>query len=88
MNQQPLERYRILLSQLLFEREAAGGDLPDEEESRFVALLDEVWWQLSPNDHEQIERELRQVAVQVGEEPELVDLAVAEGSSALPRRAA
>ncbi len=88
MKQQPLERYRILLSQLLFEREAAGGDLPEEEESRYVALLDEVWWELSPNDQEQLERELRQVAVQVGEEPALVDLAVAEGSSALPRRAA
>jgi hypothetical protein len=79
---------RGLLSQFLPEREAAGGDLSEEEESRYVALLDEVGWQLSPSDQEQIERELRQVDVQVGEEPALVDLAVAEGSSALPRRAA
>ena len=88
MNAPPLERYRILLSQLLFEREAAGGDLPEEEESRYVELLDDVWWQLSPSEQEQIERELKQVTVQVAEEPDLVDLAVAEGSSALPRRAA
>jgi hypothetical protein len=88
MNALPLERYRVLLSQLLFEREAAGGDLPEEEESRYVELLDNVWWQLSPSEQEQIERELKQVAVQVAEEPRLVDLALAEGSSALPRRAA
>ena len=61
---QPLERYRILLSQLLFEREAAGGDLSEEEESRFVASLDELWWQLSSSDQEQVERELMQVAVE------------------------
>jgi hypothetical protein len=88
MNPQPLERYRHLLTQLLFEREAAGGELPEQEESRYVELLDEVWWQLSPNDQDLIERELKQVAVQVEEEPDLVDSAVFEGSSALPRRAA
>ena len=88
MTEQPLKRYRLLLSQLLFEREAAGGDLSEEEESRHVALLDDVWWTLSASDQEQIERELQQVAVQVGEEPDLVDLAVSEGSSAVPRKAA
>jgi hypothetical protein len=88
MNLPPVNRYRMLLTQLLFEREAAGGDLPEEEESRYVELLDEVWWQLNPNDQDLIERELKQVAVQVREEPQLVDLAVLEGSSALPRRAA
>jgi hypothetical protein len=76
------------LSQLLFEREAAGRDLSEEEESRFVALVDELWWQLSSSDQRQMERELMQVVVEVGEEPELVDLAVAEGSSAPPRKTA
>jgi hypothetical protein len=88
MNLPPVERYRMLLTQLLFEREAAGGDLAEEEESRYVELLDEVWWRLSRNDQDPIEKELKQVAVQVREEPQLVDLAVLEGSSALPRRAA
>jgi hypothetical protein len=88
MNPPPVERYRVLLTQLLFEREAAGGDLPEEAESRYVELLDEVWWQLDPSDQEQVERELKQIAVHVGEEPALVDLEVMEGSSALPRRAA
>jgi hypothetical protein len=88
MNDQPLDRYRILLTQLLFEREAAGGDLSEDEESRYVALLDELWWQLGPNDQEQIERDLMQVPVQVDEDPSLVDLVVTEGASALPRRPA
>jgi hypothetical protein len=60
----------------------------DEEELRYVELLDEVWWQLSRSDQELIEQELKQVAVQVREEQQLFDLAVLEGSSALPRRAA
>jgi hypothetical protein len=67
MNPPLVERYRILLTQLLFEREAAGGDLPEEEESRYVEMLDEVWWQLIPSDQEVIEQELKQVAVQVRE---------------------
>ena len=58
MNQQPLERYRVLLAQLMFERAAAGGELPEAEESRFVTLLDELWWQLGPADREKVEREL------------------------------
>jgi hypothetical protein len=58
MSPQPLERYRRLLTQLLFEREAAGGELPEQEESRYVELLDEVWWQLSPSDQDLIEGEL------------------------------
>jgi hypothetical protein len=88
MNHQPLDRYRVLLTQLLFERAAAGGDLPEDEESRYVALLDALWWQLSPIDQEQIERELLQVAVQIDVDPDLVDRPVAEGTSDLPRRAA
>jgi hypothetical protein len=88
MNAPPLDRYRVLLTQLLFEREAAGGDLSEDEESRYVALLDDVWWQLSASEQEQIERELMQVPVQVSEDPSLVDLAVIEGTNALPRRAA
>lgn len=58
MTQQTLERYRALLAQLVFERAAAGGELPEAEESRFVTLLDELWWQLGPADQEKVEREL------------------------------
>jgi hypothetical protein len=87
MSSQPLDRYRVLLTQLLFERAAAGGELPEDEESRYVALLDELWWQLSPAEQEEMEREL-QASVEVGVEPDLVDHPVVEGTSDLPRRAA
>jgi hypothetical protein len=88
MNGEPLARYRVLLTELLFEREAAGGDLPESDESRYVALLDEIWWQLSPSDQEQVEDELKHSSVEVNEDPDFVDFPVAEGTSTLPRRAA
>ena len=87
MTPQPLDRYRLLLTELLFARAAAGGELPEDDESRYVALLDDIWWQLSPADQETMERELR-TPVDVGAEPNLLDLPVAEGTSALPRSAA
>jgi hypothetical protein len=87
MSSQPLDRYRVLLKELLFERAAAGGELSEDEESRYVASLDELWWQLSPIEQETMEREL-QASVEVGVEPDLVDRPVVEGTSDLPRRAA
>lgn len=87
MTPQPIDRYRVLLTELLFERAAAGGELPEDEESRYVASLDELWWQLTPADQEQMERELR-ASVEVDKDPDLIDHPVAEGTSDLPRRAA
>lgn len=43
MSERHLDRCQLLLTQLLFEREAAGGDLSEDEEWRYVALLDEIW---------------------------------------------
>lgn len=81
--------YRALLTELLFEREAQGGELPEEAESHFVERLDGLWWQLSAEEQAAIDRELQSgVAVSVSEEPRLVDCKVAKGAKALPRRAA
>ena len=88
MNDQPLNRYRILMSRLLFERAAAGGELREDEESSYVALLDEVWWQLSSSEQDQVEKDLKEVRVQVAHALNLVDLEVAEGEKSPPRRAA
>ncbi len=83
------KRYRALLTELLFEREAAGGELPEEAESHFVERLDEVWWQLSGEEQAAIDRELQSgTPVAVSEEPRLVDCKVAKGGKAPPRRAA
>jgi len=84
-----IARYRILLARLLFEREAAGGELAEDEESRFVALLDEVWWQLDPAEQALIDHELSESKpLEIREEIHRVDCEVPEGGSALPRRAA
>jgi hypothetical protein len=84
-----LNRYRAALIELLFEREAAGGELSEDQESMFVERLDRLWWQLSPAEQDLIDRELAQPsAPRVDEEPLLVDCAVSEGTSAAPRRAA
>jgi hypothetical protein len=52
------QRYRELLNRQLLERELAGGALPDEDESEYVAQLDEYWWEMPSEEQEQIEREL------------------------------
>ena len=89
MSTDRLEQYRALLGQLLFEREAAGGELPEDDESRFVERLDEVWWQLSPDQQGVIDGELAAPNVpEVSEDLKLVDCDVAKGSRALPRKAA
>jgi hypothetical protein len=89
MREELLGRYRILLARLLFEREAAGGDLPEDDESRFVAHLDEIWWQLDPAEQALIDQELSESkSLDIREEFHLVDCDVSEGGSVLPRRAA
>ena len=82
-------RYRTLLTTLLFEREAAGGDLPESDEAKFVALLDEVWWQLTRAEQDEVESELEhEKALTAPEALGIHDCLVSEGSSALPRQAA
>jgi hypothetical protein len=89
MREKLLAHYRSLLSRLMFEREAAGGELAQDEESRFVALLDEIWWQLDPIEQASIDQELSESRpISIHEEFHLVDCEVPEGGSVLPRRAA
>jgi hypothetical protein len=84
-----INRYRALLTELLFEREAAGGELSQLEESLFVERLDQIWWQLSSAEQDIVDQELARVPnPRVIDQPALVDCAVSEGSSAAPRKAA
>jgi len=51
------DRYRELMNELLLQRELAGGDLPEEDEARFAAVLD-VWWRAMTDEQQTaIERE-------------------------------
>jgi hypothetical protein len=67
--------------------EADAAECESAVASRYVASLDELWWQLGPAEQDEVEREL-QASVEVGVEPNLVDSPVVEGTSDLPRRAA
>lgn len=53
-----LEMYRKLMNELLFVREAEGGELTEEVESAYVEKLDELWWRLSEAEQRQYESEL------------------------------
>jgi hypothetical protein len=89
MSAEAQARYRTLLATLLFEREAAGGDLPESDEAKFVALLDEIWWQLTSDEQGEIDGELQHETVVIAPETlDIHDCLVSEGSSALPRQAA
>jgi hypothetical protein len=83
-----LNQYRALLTQLLLDREAAGGELPDEEESMYVERLDRLWWQLSSAEQDVIDQELAEPPTASETPLNLVDCVVSEGSSDVPRKAA
>ena len=51
-------RYVQLMCELLNARRDAGGTLPDEEESRHVSELDDIWNAMTVAEREQAEREL------------------------------
>lgn len=83
------QRYRELLNRLLLERELAGGALPDEDESDYVAQLDLYWWEMTPEEQERIERELAEditpdAPLELGQ----TDQEVGIGQRVPPRKAA
>jgi hypothetical protein len=58
MSLSPIDQYRALLNQLLFEREAAGGELSEGLESHFIEGLGALWWKLSLEEQQEIDDEL------------------------------
>jgi hypothetical protein len=81
-----LLEYRKALALLLFEREAAGGELSQDEEARHVEQLDEIWSRLTPDEQATMDAELANGPSQaVREEPRLVDRVVTKDSTNDPR---
>ena len=81
-----LLEYRKALALLLFEREAAGGELSQDEEARHVEQLDEIWSRLTPDEQATMDAELANGPSQaVREEPRLVDRVVTKGATNDPR---
>lgn len=82
-----LNRYRILMNELMFAREAEGGDLGMEVEAAYVARLDELWWQLSEEEQQAYEIELAKGEVpSIENHPNLVDRIVEKGDCVGPRK--
>jgi hypothetical protein len=83
------QRYRELLNRLLLERELAGGALPDDDESEYVAQLDHYWWEMTPEEQAQIEQELAEdIPPDAPHELGQMDQEVGIGQQVPPRKAA
>lgn len=52
------QRYLSTMNDLLAAREFVGGPLPQDQEAAYVGLLDEIWWRLSSEDQDELERRL------------------------------
>lgn len=51
-----MTEYNNKLAGLLSARRAAGGELPDADESKFVEELDHIWWNvLTPEERSALE---------------------------------
>ena len=82
-------RYRELLTQLLIQRELAGGSLPEDVESELVEELDRCWWALGPAEQEKIEQELAaEVAPPTEPDLKMADTQLSPGSHEPPRKVA
>jgi len=49
------------MTELLLERELAGGELSPEKESDYVARLDALWWKLTDEQQVVLEEEISQI---------------------------
>lgn len=59
-------RYEEILDDLLARRAERGGALSDDDEARIAAELDALWWQMTEQQQEELERriELRKRGLQ------------------------
>lgn len=76
------ERYQELMLDLQLTRAEAGGTLSQEAEAGFIGPLDTLWWQMSSEEHQEVEKWLRS-SVSAPESLNLID--VAPGSKHFPR---
>jgi len=82
MSQELTKRYLGMLTELLLERELNGGTLPMDVESERSAKLEEIWWQLSDEEQDEVEEVFKrpiEAPVDLG----LVDMPAESG---FPRR--
>lgn len=57
-----LRAYLRSLTHLLEARAAAGGTLSDDEEANFIGQLDKYWYDMTPDQQDEVEAALRRSA--------------------------
>lgn len=82
MSQELTKQYLGMLTELLLERELNGGTLPMDVESERSAKLEEIWWQLSDEEQDEVE----EVVMRPIEAPVDLGLVDMPAESGLPRR--
>jgi hypothetical protein len=82
MSQELTKQYLGMLTELLLERELNGGTLPMDGESERSAKLEEIWWQLSDEEQDEVE----EVVMRPIEAPVDLGLVDMPAESGLPRR--
>ena len=78
------ETFLGLMTELLLERELAGGKLSLEVESDYVARLDALWWKLTDEQQDALEAEINRTPgapLSLG----LQDVEVSPGCRHIPR---
>lgn len=80
-----VDAFLKLLNELLFERELAGGELTQEQESEYAGRLTDIWNQLTEEQQDEVEA-LHQRVPGAPVSLHLEDVDVQEGTTVLPRR--
>jgi hypothetical protein len=80
------QKYRELVLELLFEREAAPDGLSQETEAQYAGALDRCWRAMSEEEQDAVEGEFAsKVPPTVSQEPRWRDREVNKGATELPR---
>lgn len=80
-------RYRALFTDLLIQRELAGGSLSDDIEAAFVAELDRYWWAMTPAQQEAFEATASNT-LEAPQDLRSQDVRLEKGNRLMPRKAA
>lgn len=58
MSREHVARYRLILDELVAERQQAGGKLSDDREWELIVRLDRAWHEMSEEEQEAFDREV------------------------------
>jgi hypothetical protein len=59
MHTKLIEKYQAIFVELLAARKEADDNLPQEREAEFAAKLDDIWWKLTKDEQDGLEKEFK-----------------------------